>query len=117
SINTWPQLASSVVLGGAVTTDVCRRMFLHQFTASGRYYIDLDNIISEEKEKDSLEEFYYNPHTPLTKEIIESIITQVQPVPATLLTDEQIEAIIQAAIAAPSTGNDQPWKWYYNDGC
>src|SRR5688572_5681116 len=31
SINTWPQLASSVTLGGAITTDVCRRIFLNQF--------------------------------------------------------------------------------------
>ncbi|HZX57453.1 MAG TPA: Rv1355c family protein [Mucilaginibacter sp.] len=45
SINTWPQLASSVTLGGAVTTDVCRRILLDQFHDSGRYYVDLDEII------------------------------------------------------------------------
>jgi hypothetical protein len=46
SINTWPQLASSVTLGGAATTDVCRRILLDQFHDSGRYYVDLDEIIS-----------------------------------------------------------------------
>jgi hypothetical protein len=50
SISTWPQLASSVVLGGAMTTDVCRRIFLDQFTDSGRYYIDFDSLISDVKE-------------------------------------------------------------------
>ncbi|MDR3693630.1 Rv1355c family protein [Mucilaginibacter sp.] len=45
SINTWPQLASSVTLGGGVTTDVCRRILLDQFHDSGRYYVDLDEII------------------------------------------------------------------------
>ena len=45
SINTWPQLASSVTLGGAATTDVCRRILLDQFHDSGRYYVDLDEII------------------------------------------------------------------------
>ena len=45
TINTWPQLASSVTLGGAVTTDVCRRILLDQFHDSGRYYVDLDEII------------------------------------------------------------------------
>jgi hypothetical protein len=47
SINTWPQLASSVTLGGAATTDVCRRILLDQFHDSGRYYVDLDEIIRD----------------------------------------------------------------------
>lgn len=45
TINTWPQLASSVVLGGAITTDTSRRILLNQLKSSGRYYIDLDNLI------------------------------------------------------------------------
>ena len=45
TISTWPQLASSVVLGGAMTTDVCRRIFLNEFKDSGRYYIDFDELI------------------------------------------------------------------------
>lgn len=44
SINTWPQLASSVVLGGAITTDICRRILLDEHKVSGRYYVDLDYI-------------------------------------------------------------------------
>ena len=44
TINTWPQLASSVVLGGAITTDIARRILLGQHTKSGRYYVDLDDI-------------------------------------------------------------------------
>jgi hypothetical protein len=47
SINTWPQLASSVTLGGAATTDVSRRILLDQFRDSGRYYVDLDEIICD----------------------------------------------------------------------
>jgi molybdopterin/thiamine biosynthesis adenylyltransferase len=47
TINTWPQLASSVVLGGAITTDIARRILLDQHTQSGRYYVDLDDIIKE----------------------------------------------------------------------
>jgi molybdopterin/thiamine biosynthesis adenylyltransferase len=45
TINTWPQLASSVVLGGAITTDIARRILLNQHTKSGRYYVDLDEIL------------------------------------------------------------------------
>lgn len=47
TITTWPQLASSVVLGGAVTADVTRRILLGHFNKSGRYYIDFDTIFSD----------------------------------------------------------------------
>lgn len=46
-ITSWPQLASSVVLGGAATTDVVRRILLKQISVSGRFYIDFDEIISD----------------------------------------------------------------------
>jgi len=46
TINTWPQLASSVVLGGAITTDICRRILLDQHHKSTRYYVDLDEIFN-----------------------------------------------------------------------
>lgn len=45
TISTWPQLASSVVLGGAMVTDVCRRIFLGDLKNSGRYYIDFEELI------------------------------------------------------------------------
>lgn len=45
TITTWPQLASSVVLGGAVVTDTCRRILLNQLKSSGRYYVDFEQII------------------------------------------------------------------------
>ncbi len=49
TVSSWPQLASSVTLGGAITTDVCRRILLNEFTESGRFYVDLDQIISSGK--------------------------------------------------------------------
>lgn len=45
SISTWPQLASSVVLGGAMVTDVARRILLGDLQSSGRYYIDFEELI------------------------------------------------------------------------
>ena len=44
TITTWPQLASSVVLGGAITTDIARRILLKQHCESGRYYIDIEEL-------------------------------------------------------------------------
>jgi len=46
TITTWPQLASAVVLGGAMTTDITRRILLKQLQCSGRFYIDLEKLIS-----------------------------------------------------------------------
>jgi len=45
SIRTWPQLASSVIIGGGVITDLCRRIFLNHHSSSGRYYIDIEELI------------------------------------------------------------------------
>ncbi len=45
TISTWPQLASSVVLGGAMVTDVARRILLNEFNNSGRYYVDFNELI------------------------------------------------------------------------
>ena len=49
SIITWPQLASEVDMGGGVVTNVSRRILLEQLQCSGRYFVNLDHIISHEK--------------------------------------------------------------------
>ncbi|MCU0422942.1 MAG: ThiF family adenylyltransferase [Bacteroidia bacterium] len=45
SITTWPQLASSVMLGAGTCTDCCRRILLDQPLPSGRFYIDTLELI------------------------------------------------------------------------
>jgi molybdopterin/thiamine biosynthesis adenylyltransferase len=47
SISTWPQLASAVTLGGGLATDVSRRILLGTFTASGRYYVDVEELVGD----------------------------------------------------------------------
>lgn len=46
TITTWPQLASSIMLGGALVADTCRRIFLNKLVTSKRYIIDLEELIS-----------------------------------------------------------------------
>lgn len=48
SIVGWPQIASAVTLGGAMITDVCRKILLNHFRDSGRYFIDFDQLLSED---------------------------------------------------------------------
>ncbi|WP_114752419.1 ThiF family adenylyltransferase [Pleomorphovibrio marinus] len=45
SITSWPQLASSVIMGGAICCHYARMILLGQKVPSGRYYIDLEQII------------------------------------------------------------------------
>ncbi len=42
SIKTWPQLASSVIAGGANAADAYRRIMLKMPLKSGRYYLELE---------------------------------------------------------------------------
>ena len=119
TINTWPQLASSVALGGAVGTDVCRRILLDQFHDSGRYYIDLDELVSDKKISDKENFIRKNPFSPLLVDEMRSIIARQKPENSPDYVNPDKETIIElisAASAAPSTGNDQPWKWLYQEG-
>ncbi|MEZ4721668.1 MAG: ThiF family adenylyltransferase [Flavobacteriales bacterium] len=47
TLTTWPQLASSVVLGGGTVVNVARKLLLGEEVKSGRYYVDVDQIIKE----------------------------------------------------------------------
>ncbi|MES2395138.1 MAG: Rv1355c family protein [Bacteroidota bacterium] len=49
TISTWPQLASSVVLGGGLGADVCRRILLDEYHDSGRYFVDAEELICDKK--------------------------------------------------------------------
>jgi hypothetical protein len=41
TLSSWPQLASGVALGGALTAEAARRILLKQPCPSGRFYTDL----------------------------------------------------------------------------
>ncbi|RYZ56230.1 MAG: Rv1355c family protein, partial [Sphingobacteriales bacterium] len=115
SINTWPQLASSVVLGGAVTTDVCRRIFLDQYHDSGRYYLDLDKFVGDRETPASPEvPPHYLPPKPMTdSELLALTEGRSAPVGDDVISEEQLNQLVGAAILAPSGGNCQPWKFVY----
>jgi molybdopterin/thiamine biosynthesis adenylyltransferase len=106
TITTWPQLASAVALGGGITADVVRRIFLDQFHDSGRYYMDVEQIIGDKKTEKIPEaasgpglhfELENLPIVPLTEE--------------ETISEEDVNQIVEAACHAPSGGNLQPWHW------
>jgi molybdopterin/thiamine biosynthesis adenylyltransferase len=116
SITTWPQLASAVTLGGGVVTDVCRRILLNQFTDSGRYYVDLEELISNQQPTEKRVIFRKSMlpfHLETAVRICDSLpntCTGTRPSP------EDIGKMVEGASLAPSYGNDQPWKWIFRHG-
>jgi molybdopterin/thiamine biosynthesis adenylyltransferase len=119
SINTWPQLASSVTLGGAVGADICRRILLDQFHQSGRYYIDLEELIPEKEINIKQPASPVNPFNPLSDKDMMLLAngSHLDKKTDYIVPDaDTIRKLIHSACAAPSTGNDQPWKWLYNNG-
>ncbi|HEX5553075.1 MAG TPA: ThiF family adenylyltransferase [Chitinophagaceae bacterium] len=50
TISTWPQLASAVALGGAAIAEITRKITLGENQPSGRFYVDMDDIIKDEGE-------------------------------------------------------------------
>ena len=48
TLASWPQLASEVFLGGAITTTVCREILLGKAVKSGRHYMDIEKLITSE---------------------------------------------------------------------
>lgn len=106
TITTWPQLASAVALGGGITADVVRRIFLDQFHDSGRYYVDVEQIIGDEK-KDSTTQ----SAPPIGLDFdLENLAMAAMPEVHAISMDD-LNQIVEAACHAPSGGNLQPWHW------
>lgn len=118
TVTTWPQLASSVVMGGGVGADITRKILLGQSTVSGRFYVDMDDIIPEPTKPAKPD--FPNPYKPLNPETCKQIIAQSQilnTVKADHIPNQQtVTELVNLACTAPSGGNSQPWFWYYQQG-
>jgi tRNA A37 threonylcarbamoyladenosine dehydratase/nitroreductase len=119
SISTWPQLASAVTFGGGVSADLSRKILLDLLQVSGRYFLDLDEMITNPAPTNNAVDKSVHDQILTTDEIIEFIkenqfeyLTKDE---AKDLTDEQILYLIEAVKKAPSGGNNQPWHWHYQD--
>lgn len=115
TVGTWPQLASSVTLGGAMTADVHRRIMLDQFRASGRWYVDLDEAIGPtlSKNVDKVDTV-----TPIPTDFISSAkaATRSLPAPGSVIGEDDARSLAHAAALAPSAGNVQPWYFVHLNG-
>jgi hypothetical protein len=116
TLKTWPQLASAVALGGAINTDAARRVALGKFNRSGRFYVDLESIISDGDARDGVVEsdahLYEDPSPRSSSSSSREIkLRHGEPISSSVL-----EQIVRLAAMAPSGGNCQPWRFTYRGG-
>ncbi len=124
SISTWPQLASAVALGGALVGDVARRLLLDQYHDSGRYFVDLEELVQDcaappQSTLATQTDLAAEVMRPLTAPEMAEMVGRN---PARRSSDSidldcsQLTRLVEAATLAPSGGNTQPWQWFYQAG-
>jgi molybdopterin/thiamine biosynthesis adenylyltransferase len=118
TISTWPQLASAVIFGGGITADLSRKILLGNLSVSGRFFIDMDELICNPVKTD--DKIYNLPdENALSTQEIEDFIKKNQGAfekTSSNLDKTTLNEIIGAALKAPSGGNSQPWRWHYQNG-
>jgi tRNA A37 threonylcarbamoyladenosine dehydratase/nitroreductase len=115
TISTWPQLASNVALGGAVTADIVRRILLDEHRESGRYYLDPEAIVAAGKG------LYTHPVAPVgldgvSPEALAPPALPREPLPGAPLDEQAIRWLVAMGTLAPSAHNAQPWRFRFHDG-
>jgi molybdopterin/thiamine biosynthesis adenylyltransferase len=113
TITTWPQLATAVTLGGAVTADTCRRIFLDQFTDSGRYFIDMETIVPDTRPKNGYKPKHVEDLLPDVARAMASKVLGHNPPDSLEISASDLADMVDAATKAPSKGNSQPWLWHW----
>jgi molybdopterin/thiamine biosynthesis adenylyltransferase/nitroreductase len=117
TISTWPQLASAVTYGGGVTADLARKIVLGNLSVSGRFFLDLDELITDPVPLKVESEKVTSPL--LTTAAIQDYLNQ-QKFPAVAsgeeLTEQTLLPLVKDANKAPSGGNNQPWRFHYQNG-
>ena len=120
TITTWPQLASSVVFGGGIGADICRRIILDQYHESGRYIVDMEELVGDRKNEPAITPEIHFPSFPaITNDDMESAYKELRTKKGNatyLLNEKVLFELVGAANLAPSIGNNQPWRWFYKDG-
>lgn len=117
SVTTWPQLASAVVLGGALVAEVHRRIALGQFNTSGRWFVDAETLLAD-PDRDIATKAPLHKEAPSIS--LEEMYGLAERIPLEDLTAQlsanHVKTLVEAGIQAPSAGNLQPWKFLLHEG-
>lgn len=118
TVGTWPQLASAVMLGGALVAEIHRRIALGQFTSSGRWYVDPEEMLGDAVAESRHGAVAMPASAPaITHETMASLAMELMPQsPTRPISAAEATRLIEAAVLAPSAGNLQPWRFMLGDG-
>jgi hypothetical protein len=111
SINTWPQLASAVTMGGGITADISRRILLNQYHESGRYHIDIEELVGDKEVNKKENKFKDLDYPELTINEMEIAVKALRNPAISDIDEQDLNKVIEAGMIAPSAGNNQPWKF------
>lgn len=113
SLSTWPQLASSVALGGALVTEAARRLLLGTLTTSGRYRVDLATLIGNHEPRGESEDLSQAPagDAPAPPSRPLDHLPEMTMTAPTSGLDPDVRFLLEHARLAPSGGNVQPWRF------
>ncbi len=118
TISTWPQLASAVTFGGGVSADLSRKILLNNLKISGRFFLDLDELIADPPTEIKPSENVVEKQA-LSIADIETFIEQNNlndwDNTGKELSEQSLFQLIEAAKKAPSGGNNQPWRFHYQN--
>ena len=110
SISTWPQLASDVTLGGAITAKIARQILLGEKVNSGRYYTEGEELWIEEEKEPTLDK------NPNYRKKLEKSIKDLEPLKGIIDLDTSVEEdFLKNAVLVESRGNTQPWRIIKNN--
>ena len=130
---TWPQLASDVVLGGAVGAHVAKDILLGIFSDSGRFYFDPAKVFvnanpsnehrlpRKRKEGDAIPPRSHE--APPTHQQLASLVSTLLTGSASMEVENNfLRTLVHFGQRAPSGGNVQPWlfvripNWVQTEG-
>lgn len=110
TLSTWPQLASTVVLGGAMVTNAVRRIALGELTTSGRFYADLDALVRDGSAHVFPPLRAFHPEAARRGDDPAALARPAAgegPRPS----HDEMRFLVDCATRAPSGGNAQPWTF------
>ncbi|WP_025764560.1 Rv1355c family protein [Dyadobacter tibetensis] len=113
TIGTWPQLASAVAMGGGVVADISRKILLNQHSTSGRFYVDLDEILPDKaarRKKSNPEEDFPQHSTQVVPTGQDGAINLDKSI---ALSAEEVANLTTGLIGLPQqvTGLNYHWYW------
>jgi nitroreductase len=120
TITTWPQLASSVIMGGGMSAHVIRRILLGEEVRSGRWWLDPDDMLAQEPSMGIVGPPPGAPAQAPSASAVDApeplMAPSLQTAVDVELEQSEFDRLAKAGSLAPSGGNAQPWRFMHYGG-